>query len=82
MLKCRTRLRAGVFVFVYNVDSSSDIWYKTDAGSRAMKHKGDIEQRGPFEVFEYVASRRADGVIYFRDADGQSFVRLRRGNTG
>jgi hypothetical protein len=37
-----------------------------------MEHKGDIEEHGPSEVFEYVASRRADGVIYFRDAEGLS----------
>jgi hypothetical protein len=37
-----------------------------------MEHKGDIEEYSPSEVFEYVASRRADGVIYFRDAEGLS----------
>jgi|GEM_PF-1190969 len=37
-----------------------------------MEHKGDIEEHSPSEVFEYVASRRADGVIYFRDSEGLS----------
>jgi hypothetical protein len=45
-----------------------------------MEHKGDIEEHGPLEVFEYVASRRADGVIYFRDADGlSSYVTVKDG---
>jgi hypothetical protein len=45
-----------------------------------MDHKGDIEEHGPLEVFEYVASRRADGVVYFRDADGlSSYVTVKDG---
>ena len=45
-----------------------------------MEHKGDIEEHGAFEVFEYVASRRADGVIYFRDAEGLSaYVTVKEG---
>jgi hypothetical protein len=37
-----------------------------------MEHKGDIDEHGPLKVFEYVASRRTDGVIYFRDTKGLS----------
>lgn len=37
-----------------------------------MEHRGDVEEHSPLEVLEYVASRRADGVIYFRDAEGLS----------
>jgi hypothetical protein len=45
-----------------------------------MEHKGDIEEHGPLEVFEYVAFRRADGVVYFRDAEGLSaYVTVKEG---
>ena len=45
-----------------------------------MEHKGDIKEYKPVDVFAYVAGRRSDGVIYFRDPDGLSaFVTVKEG---